>query len=538
MSETSVPVHIQTQLNALPTLPGCYIMKDPKGTVIYVGKAINLRSRVRSYWHKSAGYSSPKTWQLIGHVQQIEFIVTGSELEALVLENNLIKRYRPHYNVRLKDDKRYPYIKVTWQEAFPRVFMTRRMDRDGARYYGPFTAAWAVYQTLATLRKVFPYLTCDREITGGDARACMYYDIHLCNAPCIGAVNREEYRAAIKQLMDFLDGRSEDVIADIKARMDAASEGMAYERAAALRDKLVALQKISEKQAIVSSRLADQDVVAMAREDGQACVQVFFIRNGKLIGREYFVLEGTAEKESQEVLASFITQFYDEAAFVPPEILLPEAIDESKIIETWLRDRRGDKVELQVPHHGQRRDLVNMAVNNAVETLNTLHAQWAASENKHVTALSELQESLGLSDPPTRIEGFDISNTQGSNIVGAMVVFEKGLARKSDYRKFKIHLVGNEPNDYASLQDMLRRRFKRYADERPTETAGVSAKGVAPVAAGRGLDVGKKRDSSFAMLPDLIMIDGGKGQLSAAVAVLQEFALDNIPIIGLAKQEE
>jgi excinuclease ABC subunit C len=552
MSENGVPAHIQTQLNALPILPGCYIMKDARGTVIYVGKAINLRSRVRSYWHKSAGYSAPKTWQLAGHVQQIEFIVTGSELEALVLENNLIKRYRPHYNVRLKDDKRYPYIKVTWQEAFPRVFMTRRMERDGARYYGPFTAAWAVYETLGTLRKVFPYLTCDREITGADARACMYFDIHLCSAPCIGAVSRDEYRAVIKQLMDFLDGRSDDIIADIRTRMDAAAEGLAYERAAALRDKLVALQKISEKQAIVSSRLADQDVVAMARADGQACVQVFFIRNGKLIGRDYFVLEGTAEKESQEVLSSFITQFYDEAAYVPPEILLPETIDESKIIESWLRDRRGDKVELQVPHHGQRRDLVDMAVNNAVETLNTLHAQWLATENKHVTALSELQESLGLADPPTRIEGFDISNTQGSNIVGAMVVFDKGLPRRSDYRKFKIQTVANEPNDYASLQEMLRRRFRRYAEKRTIEAPGVSAApfgvggetaGLSPSGPkGKGVvsmnDIGKKRDSSFAMLPDLIMIDGGKGQLSAAVEVLQEFGLDNIPIIGLAKQAE
>src|SRR5207247_7305282 len=337
-------------------------------------------------------------------------------LEALVLENNLIKRYRPRYNVRLKDDKRYPYIKVTWQDPFPKVFMTRRMDRDGARYYGPFTAAWAVYETLTTLRKGFPYLTCDREITGRDLRACMYHDIHLCNAPCIGAVNKDEYRAVIKQLMDFLDGKSDEVMADIRRKMEEAAESMQFERAAALRDKLVALQKISERQAVVSTNFADQDVVAIAREDGQACVQVFFIRHGKLIGREYFVLEGTAEKESQEVLSSFVTQFYDEAAYVPPEILLPESIDEAKIIESWLRDRRGDKVELHVPHHGHRRDLVNMAVNNAVETLTNLRAQWEASEHQHVTALTELQEALNLPDPPTRIEGYDISNTQGTNI--------------------------------------------------------------------------------------------------------------------------
>jgi excinuclease ABC subunit C len=571
MSESSVPEHIQTQLNALPTKPGCYIMKDPKGKVIYVGKAINLRNRVRSYWHKSAGYTSPKTWQLAAHVQQIEFIITGSELEALVLENNLIKRYRPHYNVRLKDDKRYPYIKVSWQEAFPKVFMTRRMERDGARYYGPFSAAWAVYETLNTLRKVFPYLTCDREITGNDPRACMYADIHLCTAPCIGAVNREEYRAVIKQLMDFLDGKSEDVMADIKTRMETAAETLQFERAAALRDKLLALAKISEKQAIVSTRLADQDVVAIARDDGQACVQVFFIRNGKLIGREYFVLEGTAEKESQEVLSSFVTQFYDEAAYVPPEILLPESIDEAKIIESWLRDRRGDKVELHVPHHGHRRDLVNMAVNNAVETLTNLRAQWEASENQHVTALTELQEALNLPDPPTRIEGYDISNTQGTNIVGAMVVFEKGMPRKSDYRKFKIQTVSGDPNDYASLQEMLRRRFRRYAGttedggrltddgvNEETSRRGNVGNDVVVVAAdsstrlpvyastpalvGKGTvpmsEIGKKRDTSFAVLPDLIMIDGGKGQLSSAVAVLQEFGLDHIPIIGLAKQQE
>ncbi len=525
MSDNVVPQHIQEQLNALPTKAGCYIMKDAQGTVIYVGKAINLRSRVRSYWHRSAVYSSAKTPHLAAQVANIEFIVTGSELEALVLENNLIKRYRPRYNVRLKDDKRYPYIKVTWQEPFPKVFMTRRMERDGARYYGPFTAAWAVYETLNTLRKVFPYLTCDREITGKDLRACMYYDIKLCNAPCIGAVNREEYRTVIKQLMDFLDGKSEEIMADLKSKMEAASERMAYEKAAALRDKLVALQKISEKQAIVSARLADQDVVAFAREDGQACVQVFFVRNGKLIGREYFVLEGTAEKESAEVLSSFVTQFYDEAAYVPPEILLPEEIDEAKIVEQWLRDRRGDKVEIHVPHHGHKRDLVNMAVNNAVECITSLRAQWIASENKNVSALTELQEALGLADPPTRIEGYDISNIQGTSIVGAMVVFDKGVPRKSDYRKFKIQTVTDEPNDYASLQEMLRRRFKRYEGKEGGE-------------GGEGNKIGKKRDPSFAVLPDLIMIDGGKGQLSAAVEVLQEFGLDHIPIIGLAKQEE
>lgn len=557
MSENGVPPYIQEQLNALPTKPGCYIMKDVNSTVIYVGKAINLRNRVRSYWHKSAGYASPKTWQLAAQVANIEFIVTGSELEALVLENNLIKRYRPRYNVRLKDDKRYPYIKVTWQHPFPKVFMTRRMERDGARYYGPFTAAWAVYETLNTLRKVFPYLTCDREITGHDLRACMYYDIHLCNAPCIGAVNREEYRAVIKQLMDFLDGKSEEVMADIQRKMEAASENLEFERAAALRDKLVALQKISERQAIVSTNFADQDVVAIAREDGQACVQVFFIRHGKLIGREYFVLEGTSEKESQEVLSSFLTQFYDEAAYVPPEILLPEEIDESKIIEQWLHDRRGDKVEIHVPHHGQKRELVNLAVTNAVECIASLRAQWMASDNKHVTALTELQESLGLAAPPTRIEGYDISNTQGNQIVGAMVVFDKGLPRKSDYRKFKIQTVVGEPNDFASLQEMLRRRFKRYANDdefkvepelspssakRPAlrdvtqgvrDGVGVSAKGAAPMS-----ELGKKRDTSFAVLPDLILIDGGKGQLSAAGEVLKELQLEHIPIISLAKQEE
>jgi excinuclease ABC subunit C len=552
-----VPPHIQEQLAALPTKPGCYLMKDKAGAIIYVGKAINLRNRVRSYWHKSAVVNSPKTFQLALHVETIEFIVVGSELEALVLENNLIKRYRPRYNVRLKDDKRYPYIKVTWQESFPKVFMTRRMERDGARYYGPFTAAWAVSETLNTLRRVFPYLTCDRELTGRDARACMYYDIKLCNAPCIGAVNKDEYRAAIKQLCDFLDGRADDVLADLTRKMELASENLEFERAAALRDKLTALKKISERQAVVSHQLADQDVIAFAREDGQACMQVFFIRHGKLIGREYFVLEGTAGKAEPEVLSSFLTQFYDDAAYVPPEILLPEAIDESRIIEQWLHDKRGDKVEIHVPHHGQKRELVNMAVTNAVETLNHLRAQWAADETKHTNAVTALQEALGLSDPPTRIEGYDISNTQGTGIVGAMVVFVKGMPRKSDYRKFKIQSVVGEPNDFASLQEMLRRRFRRYTNTPlmarelhsrpadgeeaqlppqqgfPRQQVGVTAKGTMALK-----DIGKKQDASFAVLPDLIMIDGGKGQLSAAVEVLQEFGLDQIPIISLAKQAE
>lgn len=517
---SKTPHHLQEKLEALPTKPGVYLMQDAGGTVIYVGKAVNLRARVRSYFHTSAGHS-PKVQRLVAAIADIDFIVTASELEALILESNLIKRHKPRYNVRLKDDKRYPYIKVTWQEDFPRVLIVRRMERDGARYFGPFTASWAVQQTLLTLRRVFPYLTCNRTITGEDTRACLYLDIGLCLGPCIGAVSREQYREMIDGLCRFLEGRSDAIVLDLERKMQAAAEQWNFEQAALYRDQLSAIQRVIERQKIVSALMADQDVVAFARADGDACVQIFFIRNGRLIGREYFVLDGAAEETDSEIISSFVKQFYDEAAYVPPEILLPQDIDEAMVIQEWLRTRRGNKVVLKAPRRGQKRELVDMAAENAAETLQHLRSQWLADEGKQAAAVAELQEHLNLASPPNRIECYDISTTQGTATTGAMVVFVKGVPRKSDYRHFKIRTVEGT-DDYASMREMLRRRFRRVHDAELQATD----------------EIGSKK-SSWDLLPDLLVVDGGKGQLNVALQVLDEFELrDVVPAVGLAKQEE
>jgi len=514
---------VQGILATLPTKPGCYLMKNAEGKIIYVGKAINLKNRVRSYFHADSSHDN-KTRRLVRDIADIEWIVVGSELEALILEMNLIKKHRPKYNVRLKDDKRYPYIKVHWNEPFPKVTVTRQMTEDGARYFGPYTSAWAVYQTLDVLRKVFPYLTCDREITGQDRRACLYYDIKLCTAPCIGAVSQAQYRQMISDLMDFLSGHSEGIVQRLEQDMLKASEEMRFEKAAAVRDQLKAIQNIIERQRIVfATDYIDSDVLAMARSDGEACVQVFFIRGGKLIGREYFILEGTEDAADNEVLEQFITQFYTEAANIPEQVMLPHQLEEARIISQWLRSKRGgEKVEFFVPNEGQPRDLVQMATENATETLQALRQQWQADTHKQETALAELQEALKLSEPPNRIECYDISNTQGTAIVGAMVVFTQGVPDKKLYRRFNIESVVGAPDDFASMEEVLTRRFRRWKSAQ--ETAN---------------QPGAKNDASFSFLPDLIIIDGGKGQLGRAVHVLEKFDLkDAVPVVGLAKQEE
>src|SRR5258705_8876387 len=350
-----ISFHLQGILDTLPGKPGCYIMKNAAGTIIYVGKAINPKTRVRSYSHADPGHDA-KTRRLVRDITHLEWIVVGSELEALILEMNLIKRHRPNYNIRLKDDKRYPYIKIHWNEPFPKVTVTRQMAEDGSRYFGPYTSAWAVYQTLDVLRRIFPYLTCDREITGNDKRACLYYDIKLCNAPCIGAVNQAGYRQMISDLMSFLSGHSEVILTHLESEMQKASEEMRFEKAAALRDQLKAAHSIVERQKIVfATDYKDSDVLAMARADGEACVQIFFIRAGKLIGREYFILEGTEDTADQEVMTEFVKQFYTEAANIPEQVMMPEEIEieEAKIIGQWLRSKRGgQKVELFVPKDG------------------------------------------------------------------------------------------------------------------------------------------------------------------------------------------
>ena len=515
--------NIQAILGTLPQKPGCYLMKNSDGKIIYIGKAINLKNRVRSYFHSDSSHDN-KTRRLVSEIADLEWIIVGSELEALILEMNLIKKHRPKYNIRLKDDKRYPYIKVHWAEPFPKVTVTRQMADDGSRYFGPYTSAWAVYQTLDALRKIFPYLTCDREITGLDKRACLYYDIKLCTAPCIGASTQAQYRQMISDLMDFLSGHSDNIVKRLEDDMQKASEEMRFEKAASVRDQLKAIHNIIERQRIVfATDYIDSDVLAMARSDGEACVQVFFIRGGKLIGREYFILEGTEDAGDNEVLEQFITQFYTEAANIPEQVMLPQELEEARIISQWLRSKRGgEKVEFFVPNDGQPKELVQMATENATETLQALRAQWQADAHKQELALSELQEALKLQAPPNRIECYDISNTQGTAIVGAMVVFTQGVPDKKLYRKFNIESVVGIPDDFASMDEVLTRRFRRWKSAQ--ETAN---------------QPGAKKDASFSFLPDLIIIDGGKGQLSRVVKVMEKFELmDKVPVVGLAKQQE
>jgi excinuclease ABC subunit C len=520
-SEMKVSEDIQILLDSAPTDPGCYLMKDSQGQVIYVGKAINLRNRLRSYFHASA-QESYKTRQMVRRIVEIEWIVVGSELEALILEMNLIKRYRPHYNVRLKDDKRYPYIKVHVTESYPKVTVTRNVVQDGSRYFGPYTSVWGVHQALDVVRRIFPYLTCDREITGLDERACLYFDIKLCNGPCIGAVSQTDYYQMIGDLCQFLDGRTEPIVSRLTLEMDRAAEELQFERAAVLRDQIQAIERVVEKQKVVSSDYIDSDVVAMARSNNDACIQVFFIRGGKLIGREYFMMEGAEETQDEDILASFLKQFYDQTPTVPSQVLLPKEIEELRIIKEWLNTRRsGEKVEIQIPRNGPMHELLEMAEENAQSTLAALKARWEADTNRQTQALTELQEALVLDRPPNRIECYDISNTQGTAAVGSMVVFEQGVPSKKNYRRFNIRSVVG-PDDFASMEEVLNRRFKRWQ-----------------VAQEAKVKPGEKTDPAFALLPDLLLVDGGKGQLSRAVAVLERFELgDTVPVASLAKQQE
>ncbi|MBI3244801.1 MAG: excinuclease ABC subunit UvrC [Chloroflexi bacterium] len=519
MTATPVSDHLQSILDTLPNKPGCYLMKDSAGEIIYVGKAVNLRNRVRSYFHGQV--DSAKTAQLVRRIADIETIVVNSELEALILEMTLIKKHRPKYNVRLKDDKRYPYVKVHWADPFPKVTVTRRMDQDGSRYFGPYTSVWAVHQTLGLLRKIFPYLTCDRVITGKDPRACLYYDIKLCCAPCIGVASQDEYRAMIDDLCKFLQGRTEPVVKRLKAEMMQASDNLEFEKAAAIRDQLLAIERVVEKQKVISSEQVDSDVIAFARDKGDTCGQIFFIRSGKLIGRETFMLEGAEDEDPQNIVAQFITQFYEEAAFVPQEVLLPNDIAEVEIVSQWLRNKRGEKVTLAVPRRGAKHDLVELAAENAAEALKQFQTQRESDVSKLVEGIAELQAALGLPRPPARIECFDISHTQGVQTVASMVVFTQGAPDKKHYRSFNIRSVSG-PDDFMSMTEALTRRFQRWKDMQELK--------LAP---------GKKPDESFTLLPDLLLIDGGKGQLGMAIDVLKEFGLtDRVPVASLAKQRE
>ncbi len=516
---------VQAILDNLPLKPGVYIMKDERDKIIYIGKAKRLRHRVRSYFTTNAD-GNPKTLIMRSKVRDIEIIVVENEVEALILEERLIKKHKPRYNIFMKDDKRYPYIRIGWNDAYPKVETTRRVENDGARYFGPYAAMWAVQNTLRVLRKAFPYLTCDREINGKDERACLFYDIKLCNAPCIGAVNQEQYRAMIQELMDVLSGKSDAVMERLTGAMLKASENLNFEEAAAIRDQIQAIEFITNQHKAVSPKMTDHDVIALAREENDAAVQILFIRNGKLIGSDSRMLDNTMGESDEAVLEQFITQFYGDAGEIPRELILPEEIEQARIIERWLQDKRhGSKVSITVPQRGNKRNLVNLAKENAGESLRLMRAQYEADTTKQESAMSELQEALSLPQPPNRIECFDISTTQGTAITASRVVFERGVPRKSEYRRFNIRSVTHGgPDDYQSMREALTRRFSRWQNLKDNENVGVD---------------GKDKDLTWKRLPDLLLIDGGKGQLNVAIEVLKEFGLfETIPVAGLAKQFE
>lgn len=522
----TIPDHIRAILDNLPHKPGVYVMKNAAGKIIYIGKAKVLRNRVRSYFTVNADGRN-KTIQMRNQVADIDYIVCETEVKALITEESMIKQHKPRYNISLKDDKRYPYIRITWQDDFPRVETTRRIENDGARYFGPYAAMWAVQNTLRTLRRAFPYLTCDRVITGNDARACLFHDIKLCNAPCIGAVDKATYRSMIKELMDVLSGHSEEVMARLDHDMMSAAEELNFERAALLRDQLRAIEFITTRHKAVSPKMTDQDVIAIAREDGEAVVQILFIRNGKLIGSDSRQLENAEDEPDESVLEQFLTQFYADASEIPNEILLPSDIEQARIIERWLRDKRGGrKMEITVPQRGDKRELIALAQTNATEAMRMMRAQYEADTTKQEEGLAELQAELTLPRIPNRIECFDISTTQGTAIVASRVVFTQGVPHKSEYRRFNIRTVIHDgPDDFQSMREALTRRFGRWKDavENPTEAA---------------VD-GKDKDEAWKKLPDLLLIDGGKGQLGVAVEVLAAFGLtERVPVAGLAKQFE
>jgi excinuclease ABC subunit C len=564
LSNTSVanPELFEERLKNVPHAPGVYIWKDAFGKILYVGKSKVLRDRMRSYLGAPRGLSS-KTRRMVAQIADFEIILTSSELEALLLEMNLIKQHRPKYNILLKDDKSYPYIKVTLQDAWPRIFTTRKTLEDGARYFGPYSSAGTVRRILKDLNRLFafrPPFDCKDDKFNRHRRLgkpCMYHDIHRCLGPCVpGLVSREEYRATIEAVCRFLEGKTEQVVRELRRTMERAAESMEFERAAYLRDQIRDIEKISERQQVLRTVGTDQDVIAFARENGSAVVQVFYIRGGKLIGSEPFALQNTEDEDDQHMLTSFLTQVYDSAAHVPPNILLADHVEEPLIIEQWLGKKGGHKVELQVPRRGEKRKLIEMAEQNARQKLEEIRLQWLNSEQRAVAGLSEVRDLLGLPGLPARIECFDISNTQGTNSVGAMVVFEHGEPKKSRYRKFKIKTVQGA-NDVASIQEVLRRRFKRAAEAAGEEIGpGVQDPRVNPdgngdpdqydeIAAHEGDEVLdevqnpkskiQNQDESWSEMPDLLLIDGGIGQLNGALEVLRELRFDHIPVAGVVK---
>ena len=492
--------NIKNALAVLPDKPGVYLMHDAEGKVIYVGKAVVLKNRVRSYFRNLASHT-PKVKAMVAKIAEIETIVTSSEVEALILECNLIKKYRPRYNISLKDDKTYPYLKVTMQEDFPRLHMTRRLSRDGAKYYGPYADAGAMYATMKLLKTMFPLRTCRKM---NPDRPCLNYHIKRCLAPCAGYVSKEEYGKMIKSVCMVLDGRTAELERDLKQRMQEAAEEYAFEEAARLRDQLQAVERLNESQKAVTNNGGDMDVIGFAQDMTGNCLQIFFVRKGKLIGRDNFFLQDGGEVP-QEVLTAFLKQYYNEATFVPREIVLPQLpeAEEQQLIELWLRQKAERKVELIQPQRGVKRELLQLANDNAQKLLDERLRKGSLSLKNDEQAAEELQQALGLAHSLERMDCFDISHTQGSETVASMVVFRNGSISKEDYRKYKIVSAEGKPDDFKSMQEVVYRRYKDYED-----------------------------------LPNLVVIDGGKGQLSSALEVIRGLGLADLPVVGLAKREE
>lgn len=492
--------NIKNALAVLPEKPGVYLMHDASGKVIYVGKAVVLKNRVRSYFRNLASHT-PKVKAMVAKIAEIETIVTSSEVEALILECNLIKKYRPRYNISLKDDKTYPYLKVTMQEDFPRLYVTRRHMRDGARYYGPYADAGAMHATVKLLRSMFPLRTCRKM---NPDRPCLNYHIKRCLAPCAGYISKADYHKMIKSVCMVLDGRTTELERDLKQQMQEAADNYAFEEAARLRDQLQAVARLNEAQKAVTNNGGDMDIFGLGQDMTGLCVQLFFVRKGKLIGRDNFFMPDGGDTP-QEVITAFVKQYYNEATFIPKEVVLPylPEEEEKQLIETWLADKAQRRVELLLPQRGVKRDLLKLANENAVKLLNERLRKGSLSLKNDLQAAEELQQALGLEHPLERMDCFDISHTQGSETVASMVVFRNGTSSKKDYRRYKIVSAEGKPDDFKSMQEVVYRRYRDYED-----------------------------------LPSLVVIDGGKGQLSSALEVIRGLGLDDLPVVGLAKREE
>ena len=491
---------IAEKLQLLPNQPGVYIMKDSHGKIIYVGKAIILKNRVRSYFQSNKNHSV-KVKSMVAKIDDFEYIITGSEIEALILECNLIKKHRPKYNISLKDDKSYPYIKVTINESYPRVFITRRVQKDGARYFGPYTNVGAVHESMKLLKKMFPLRSC-RSLEA--KRPCLEYHIKRCLAPCTGKVDVNEYQAMIKSVCLFLEGRSEEVEKNLQERMEVAAENFEFELAAKLRDQFIAVKKITEKQNIITGS-GDQDAIGMARSELGVCMQVFFIRGGKMVGRDHFLLRGSEGETDEALVEGFLKQYYNQASFIPREILLPIELQEKVLFTEWLTSIKGAKVAVEMPKRGTKRDVVEMAMGNAKEWLQKEAEKMKVANEQTQGAVEELGKYLNLTKMPNRMECFDISHIQGAETVASMVVFEGGISKKEDYRRYKIQSAEGKPDDFKSMREVVGRR---YGDAKAEE------------------------------MPDLIIIDGGKGQLSSALEIIRGAGHLLVPVVGLAKQFE